>query len=232
MPFYERLQSRSRRLFPTVAFGSILFPVFSFPCAGLAHGAGSPFEIELRELEREPEAVKKPEPAASSGKQADRKDARETGTDGTPPTGGYVRYTMRPGDHLYKVLTMRFGLSSAKAEALIPEIKRINGITDTSRLQIGQTILLPLSRKKRTVVVKPTPAPLPKPSRAPAPVEPPEQQAPAAESPPPFSKAERGIVRRAVAFWARLFPGSDSGSAGPETGETGSADIPVLTGID
>lgn len=223
------------RLLSVAAFGGILSLVFSFPGAGWLHAAGSPFEIELRELELQPETVKKPEPAVAPRKQADGKDLVETKRNGTQREVEYVRYTIRPGDHIYKVLTMRFGLSSTRAEALIPEIKRINGITDTARLQIGQTILLPLPRKKRVVAVEPPPAAAPvsapKSSPAPAPVEPAEADALVSEPPPPPPGPDRDMVRRAVAFWAGLFSGSAPEAIGTGKHEADSAEGPVLAGV-
>lgn len=229
MPFHKRFQNGCHRLLSVAVFGSILVLILFFPSAGWLHAAGSPFEIELRELEREPAAVKKTLPAAAPGKEAGTPDK------GTRREGDYVRYTLRPGDHIYKVLTMRFGLSSARAEALIPEIKRINGITDTSRLMIGQTILLPLPRKKRVVVHEPPPAAVsvsaPKPSPVPAPVEPAESDARASEPPKPASGPDRDMVRRAVAFWARLFPDSAADAVEAGARASDSAENPVLVGV-
>lgn len=57
---------------------------------------------------------------------------------------GLTEYTVRPGDHIFKILMKEYGLSNREAEALVPEVRRINGITDIRRLRVGQTIRLPL----------------------------------------------------------------------------------------
>jgi hypothetical protein len=107
--------------------------------------AGQSFEIEISDLEKgAPAAKKAPEKPGKSAKKTVPKRRVSPG----PPTsrdleGVFVTYTIRPGDHIYKVLTSRFGLSSERAEALIPRILRINGIRDIRGLQIGQTIRIP-----------------------------------------------------------------------------------------
>ena len=140
--------------------------------------------------------------------------------------GEYVRYTIRSGDNLFTILTTRFGLSSKKAERLIPEIKRINGIADTSGLQIGQTLLLPLARKKTVVPKETVPAPVPAPPSAAV-----ESPAPEA-SPAPTPTVDEGMLRRAKAFWARLFPERKPVEAAPGMEAAGSARYPLLAGID
>jgi hypothetical protein len=107
--------------------------------------AGQSFEIEISDLDRSaPAAKKSPEKPGKSAKKAAPKRRVSPG----PPTardleGEFVTYTIRPGDHIYKVLTSRFGLSSERAEALIPRILRVNGIRDIRGLQIGRTIRIP-----------------------------------------------------------------------------------------
>jgi hypothetical protein len=205
--------------------------------AGWACGAESPFEIEIGELERT-EAVskkaKKAQPKPSAKKRRSKTVAMPTESAGGQRSGEYVRYTIRPGDHIHKILTTRFGLSSAKAEQLTPEVMRINGISNTSGLQIGQTILLPLSRKKTAVPARTAPisvkaAPV---STETVPVPLPAAEVPAAATPvPPLPELDEGMVRRARQFWARLFPGrvADKSDAGMKT--AGSGQVSLLTGI-
>lgn len=99
--------------------------------------APTPYEIAIDDLDqvtrKAPLTDKKPAPAPPVRRSAILRHNEH-----------YVRYTIRPGDHIYKILTERFGISSRRAEALIPRIKEINGITNTSGLQIGRNILLPL----------------------------------------------------------------------------------------
>lgn len=191
-----------------------LILLISFSTPGWSFAAGSPFEIEIGELERGSavsKELKKPRSRPAARKKSRKRRAVPPLQAGEQHAGNYIRYTVRPGDHIFKILTTRFGLSSAKAEALIPEVKRINGIVDTSGLQIGQTLLLPLSGKKIVAPRETVQAPVPaaSPASVPAPVVAPPAAAasPAAEVPPaPAPSVDEGLLRRAKDFWARLFP--------------------------
>lgn len=175
--------------------------LFSLLFSGWAWGAGPSFEIELSELDKSAPAAKKI--PAQSGK-AVKKVAPKKRIDPGPATsqdmeGEFVNYTIRPGDHIYKVLTSRFGLSSARAEALIPRILRVNGIRDIRGLQIGRTIRIPVAGKMSAAPapkVPATPAPdgaaVPAPAAADTPV--PAVSAPSTAtvlipSPPPAAEA-------------------------------------------
>jgi hypothetical protein len=52
-------------------------------------------------------------------------------------------YTVKAGDHLFKILMRDYGLSNNEAESFIEEIKRENNIYDIKRLKIGQKITIP-----------------------------------------------------------------------------------------
>jgi hypothetical protein len=122
-----------------------LFLALALPGQSLA--ASSPFEIAIDDLDQTvgKEPKQKPTTRQPTRKPVRKKAPARTTSAAASREGNYIRYTIRPGDHIYKILTSRFGLSSARAEALIPRVKEINGISNTSGLQIGQTILLPLS---------------------------------------------------------------------------------------
>ena len=130
--------SRRARIASLVILLSLCGPAWSL-------SADQSFEIEISDLDRSaPAAKKSPEKPGKSAKKPVPKRRVSPG----PPTardleGEFVTYTIRPGDHIYKVLTSRFGLSSERAEALIPRILRVNGIRDIRGLQIGQTIRIP-----------------------------------------------------------------------------------------
>ncbi len=130
--------SRRARIASLALLLSLCGPAWSW-------SAGQSFEIEISDLDRSaPAAKKSPE---KPGKSAKKPAPKRRGSPG-PPTardleGEFVTYTIRPGDHIYKVLTSRFGLSSERAEALIPRILRVNGIRDIRGLQIGRTIRIP-----------------------------------------------------------------------------------------
>jgi hypothetical protein len=206
-----------------------LLLLVSLVSAGWVFGAGSPFEIEIGDLERGDAAskeLKKPHIKPPAKKRGSKSVAVPRAKAEGRQVGDYVRYTIRPGDHIFKILTTRFGLSPAKAEELIPEIKRINGIVDTSGLQIGQTLLLPLTGKKVAAPQKTSPAPVQAP--VPVPVLPAEAEKLAPENPPsPSPAVDEGMLRRAKEFWARLFPGRKPVEPAP-----GTARYPLLAGSD
>ena len=56
-------------------------------------------------------------------------------------------YTVKPGDHLFKILMRDYGLSNDQAESLIDEVRRENNINDIRRLQVGQKIIIPAMRR-------------------------------------------------------------------------------------
>ena len=56
-------------------------------------------------------------------------------------------YTVKAGDHLFKILMRDYGLSNNEAESFIEEIKRENNIYDIKRLKIGQKITIPPVRR-------------------------------------------------------------------------------------
>lgn len=202
--------------------------------------ASSSFEIEISDLERG-EVVSKERKKPLSRPAARKKRGKRPAV--PPPraeerqAGDYTRYTVRSGDHIFKILTTRFGLSSAKAEALIPEVKRINGIVDTSGLQIGQTLLLPLSGKKISAPRETFPAPVSatSPASAPAPVVAPPAAAasPAAEVlSAPTPSVDEGLLRRAKEFWVRLFPERQPPETVTGKEKADSVQEPVLAGIN
>lgn len=176
----------------------LLLALLSLPCQ--MHAAPpAQFEIDLKELDRqkapaapkpEKKAVKKAKPPAAS--PADKKV--EPGT-----KSGYIRYTVQPGDHIFKILVGELGMSNEAAERLIPEIVRINDIDNIKALKVGKTLLIPTQAKpqrpsKVAKQAKPrekkvaTPAETPPPSEAKAaPAAPPAAPAaePKAEAPLP-----------------------------------------------
>lgn len=122
----------------------VLLALLSLPSQ--LHAQPAPFEIDLKELDRQKPAVSaKPEPKkAEKGKRTPARAARtgkvpQTSAD----TSDYLRYTVKPGDHIFKILMVRFGMSNEAAERLIPEIIRINYISNIKKLAVGRTLLIP-----------------------------------------------------------------------------------------
>ncbi|GFO67744.1 hypothetical protein GMLC_13230 [Geomonas limicola] len=163
--------------------------------------AASPYDIDLKELDRSSTPPPKPEKKAKKKEAPARSAKPSRGHHAVSGEGEYVRYTVKPGDHIFKILVARFGLSNEAAEKLIPEIIRINDVPDIRRLTVGSTLLIPTSahqaRSARThrhhepasspeAAQAPVPAPTPLPS-LPAVAAPPVSAAPAAprELPPP-----------------------------------------------
>jgi len=125
--------------------------VFAIALAVLAFGVMPPkvraidprFELDPRLLDRtaEPSAVER-----------QGRTARKTVRSAT----GMSDYTVRPGDHMFKILMKEYGLSNAEAEALVPEVKRLNGISDIRRLQVGRSLRIPLAlRREQPDVAEP-----------------------------------------------------------------------------
>jgi len=212
----------------------VLLISLSTPVRGFA--AASPFEIEIGDLERGSavsEEQKKPRPRPAARKKARKRLAVSHLRTEELHAGDYTRYTVRPGDNIFTILTTRFGLSSAKAEALIPEVKRINGIVDTSGLQIGQTLILPLPGKKISTPRESVQAPVlsPAPDSAPVSTPPVAAASPAPEdSPAPSPCVDDGLLRRAKDFWVRLFPERQPPVAAAGNEKSGSAQESTLTG--
>ncbi|UTG92568.1 LysM peptidoglycan-binding domain-containing protein [Geobacter sulfurreducens] len=116
-----------------------------------ASASATSFELDVKDLQtvapakRAPKR-KAPAPAASA----------ETKRDTVPAETkrGVSRYTVKPGDFIFKILMREYGLSNAAAEALIPEIQRINNLRSITRLSVGQTILIPLEGPRAAVRVQ------------------------------------------------------------------------------
>ncbi|GFO58975.1 hypothetical protein GMST_13000 [Geomonas silvestris] len=163
--------------------------------------AASPYDIDLKELDRSGTPPAKQEKKAKKKEAPVRSAKPSRGRHAVSGEGEYGRYTVKPGDHIFKILVVRFGLSDEAAEKLIPEIIRINDVPDIKKLRVGSTLLIPTgahqARSPRTyrhsepvATSAGAPAPLPAPATQPSPpavAAPPASAAPAAprELPPP-----------------------------------------------
>ena len=118
----------------------LLLALLSLPSQ--IHAASGRFDIDLKELERQ--EPKTPEKSEKKKGQSLKKRASEGGSEQKPTDNAEtVRYTIQPGDHIFKILIVRFGMSNEAAERLVSEILRINNISNFKHLSIGQTILIP-----------------------------------------------------------------------------------------
>jgi pyruvate/2-oxoglutarate dehydrogenase complex dihydrolipoamide acyltransferase (E2) component len=55
-------------------------------------------------------------------------------------------YIVRPGDKLLKVLVKNFGFSEQDAVSMVPELKRVNKLSDSGIIKPGQTIIIPAGK--------------------------------------------------------------------------------------
>ncbi len=123
---------------------------------GLAQAAPSPFELELKDLET---TRPSPKPRHRQTRQPRKAIDSDPAPTATVPSAGLTRYTVKPGDFLFKILIRNFGLSNAQAEALIPEIQRLNKLPSATRLEVGQTILIPRAHRAPAAAIADKPAP-------------------------------------------------------------------------
>lgn len=104
--------------------------------SGLSYAAGSPFELDVKDLDASGGAKARPHKKEhrhtkkSSEKKAEQKREEVSS------------YTVKQGDFIYKILTSDYGMSSQEADARIPEIQALNKV-DIRNLSVGQTILIP-----------------------------------------------------------------------------------------
>ncbi|WP_054696440.1 LysM peptidoglycan-binding domain-containing protein [Geotalea toluenoxydans] len=140
--------------------GLIATAIFVVLSARAGVAGDSPFEIDIRELDRNTtpapskkrvSAAKPPHPAAAKAIDQRKGDQRER----KPLSrSGHMSYTVKNGDHIFKILMKHFGMTNAAAEKLIPEVVSLNKIADIRKLNIGQTILIPTGLSHTAVAHK------------------------------------------------------------------------------
>jgi hypothetical protein len=62
--------------------------------------------------------------------------------------GDSVVHIIKPGDNLFKILMLDYGLSNSEAETFIEVIRRENNITDIRNLKVGQRVVIPPLRRR------------------------------------------------------------------------------------
>lgn len=100
----------------------------------------SRFELDPQTLEGLKKIVK---PHQTGAKRTYRKHVKQLSP---TPEKAWV-YTVKPGDHLAKILMHDYGMSNKEAESFIEEIKIENNIYDIKRLKAGQKINIPPVRR-------------------------------------------------------------------------------------
>ncbi|AJE04457.1 LysM peptidoglycan-binding domain-containing protein [Geobacter pickeringii] len=181
----------------TLARSFLVWGTLSLCYGGLAGAAPPSFELDPRELESTAPPARPPKhPSARP-----HRTPTDKGGDAAQPSAPegnetLTRYTVKPGDFLFKILMRDFGLSNAEAEALIPEVQRINHLTSATRLEVGRTLLIPRGRRKSVTpkVAKPAgSAPAPQPAAEPTPVATPPAAAPPQPPQQPVAEAPRPL---------------------------------------
>ncbi|MEI6206107.1 MAG: LysM domain-containing protein [Desulfuromonadales bacterium] len=130
----------------------VLFSIFYG--ASSASAAVDNIEIDLKDL-RTPPAY-----PAKSRHNASRKPQQPISkSDETAPRNGASNYVVKSGDYLFVILMRHYGLSNDAAERMIPEVMRVNGISNPKGLTVGQRLTIPLTPsqdvKQRTISKKP-----------------------------------------------------------------------------
>jgi len=146
-----------------------------FPCR--ASAAANTFDIDVNELDRKAPVAPKKEPQKKPKVQKPKK---------TPPkpiiySDGYAKYTVQESDFRTRILAKHLHIPEEELQRLLPEILRLNGISDLSQLELGQTIIVPLPGPKQKGSALPA-APAPPQEAAPPQT---EQSQPQPFAPPP-----------------------------------------------
>lgn len=152
----------------------------SITVTDFALAAQESFEIDVKELRR---------PAQSGAATPDRRvaprkvsrPATASPEADTAHATSYSTYTVRPGDHLHLILARHFHLSDKAAEQLIPEIVRLNNISNPKALTVGQRLKIPLPAvlKKNPVRSAKVPVSVSGPDSSPSPLSVPQPTIPA-----------------------------------------------------
>ena len=107
-------------------------------------------KFELDPLLLSKKFASSPSPAvAKQQKSAGKKVARSGGRQRSGEAAGREQtssYTVKPGDHLYKVLAREYGVTGTRADSLVSKIQRLNHMADIRDLQTGTRIIIPLAQ--------------------------------------------------------------------------------------
>lgn len=99
-------------------------------------------------FELDPEALTGLTAVKKTVKVGTRKSVRTKSKKTLSPISKDGVYTVKRGDHLFKILMRDYGLSNNEAELFIEEIKQENNIYDIKRLKVGQKLHIPLVRRR------------------------------------------------------------------------------------
>lgn len=155
------------------------------------------FELDPKSL---PSFKNTAKPRQVTVKHTSRAHAGQTSS--TTTKGGV--YTVKSGDHLFKILMRDYGLNNSEAESFIDEIRRENNIYDIKRLKIGQKISIPPVRRSSDGKLKLSKSVPDENSQNSVSGSIPEQSF-KLDSPIPVLSGQEAVVRTKD-FWSRIVP--------------------------
>jgi len=122
-----------KRLLRSLAFAAAILPAWGLPALAI----DPQFELD-------PQVLDSTFPAARKNSVAKRTAPPRHKRAASPSS----RYRVKPGDTLNLILMGRYGFSEREAEAMIPRVKQLNGISDIHALQVGRTITIPTTERR------------------------------------------------------------------------------------
>lgn len=117
-------------------------------CTCMLSGVTGAYAVMDPRFELDPQALPGLKATAKSQQTDAKRTSRVSGKQSSSSSAKSDVYTVRPGDHLFKILMRDYGLSNNEAESFIEEIKRENNIYDIKRLKIGRKIIIPPVRRR------------------------------------------------------------------------------------
>lgn len=122
-------------------------PLLSVAFLTPAWGTPSPFELDLKELDRHrPPVTEKQDTVRQPAKRPAKSPPGKVTAKQMETDTRLTRYTVKEGDHVFRILMREFGLSNDEAERLLPTVARINGLANVRKLSVGQVLLLPTGK--------------------------------------------------------------------------------------
>jgi len=115
-------------------------------CAIVAGAVQEPYDIDLKELRRPPVRRATEQRPLHEPKE---KEAIASQPDAVRNSSSYI---VKQGDHLFLILMRNYGLSNEAAERFIPEIMRLNNISNPKGLAVGQHLTIPFPSGKNAAV--------------------------------------------------------------------------------
>lgn len=109
-------------------------------CRGSALAAVDSIEIDLKDL-----GPRRTDPDKSRHRDTREPRLPPKKTGGTDPLSKTSNYIVKSGDYLFKILIRHYALSNDDAERLIPEVMRLNSISNPKSLTVGQQLTIPLA---------------------------------------------------------------------------------------